>query len=67
MSLDAAMNAYVVFMHPDNAADLFRSLTPKEKWKLAYRAERLKLKGMTDGWKASGAIGSWEGVRFIES
>ena len=40
-----AKDFYMFFVHPSVAADLMRIMTPKEKWKLQYRSERLRRQG----------------------
>lgn len=35
---------YFVTIHPVTAADLLREMTPKERWKMEYRSQRLARK-----------------------
>jgi Spy/CpxP family protein refolding chaperone len=52
-----------VIMHP-SMMDALR-LTPKQRWKLRYREERMARKGQKDPVIES-RVGTWQGVRFIE-
>ena len=58
---------YTVLLHPDIERDIRSLLTPKEKWKLDYRVERMRLKGMSQKVVVRGEIGSMNGYRFIVS
>lgn len=69
-SIDAAQRAadhFIVIMHPRNYDDLVRELTPKEKWKLAYREARVQIKNMAYEFRRVGQVGSYENFRFVES
>jgi hypothetical protein len=50
-------------LHPDFEAAL--ELTPKERWKIAYRTERMRLKGYARELSNTGEMGSFENFRFI--
>lgn len=57
------MGDYVFVFHskPDLA-----TVTPRQRWKEWYRAQRLAAKGITEP-PLVGEIGYLQGVRFIES
>ena len=56
---------YMFFMHPSVAADLMRIMTPKEKWKMQYRSERLRRQGMEPEKLIHGQLVRYESLRFI--
>ena len=53
---------YVVFVHPDIASAL--RLTPQERWKIEYRAERLRRRGIE---LSAAAMGSIVGIRWADA
>jgi len=58
---------YMVALHTDVVSDLTKSLTPKEKWKIAHRSERIRMRGYLEEVTASGELGSYQNVRFTVS
>lgn len=50
---------------PSPYADLVRGLTPRERWRYAYRAARMELKGMARRVIPRGEVGIIEGFTFI--
>ena len=59
-----ARGSYVVFVHPDAERDL-RDQLARERWKDAYRRERIAQKNMVR--LAGNEIGRIDNVRFIVS
>lgn len=53
---------YVVVVHPDIASAL--RLTPRERWKMEYRAERMRRRGVE---LSAAAMGSIEGIRWLDA
>ena len=56
----------VAICHPEVVDDLLRSPTPKEKWKLEHRKQRLARQGRIEP-QIYGEVGSWENVRIYGS
>jgi hypothetical protein len=53
----------VEYLHP--GPGYLIQLTPKQRWKMRYREERMARKGRKDPVMES-RVGTWQGVRFIE-
>lgn len=66
---NAGPGPYTIFMHSETALDLLESLSPKERWRMAYRQARLDIRELgdrlTESLHANG-IGRVESVRFIK-
>lgn len=56
---EAGQEFYFAIAHPDIASDL--RLTPRERWRMEHRAERMRRKGVAP---PAPMIGSIEGIRF---
>lgn len=54
---------YIIEMHPEVIAEM--QLTPKEKWKIWYRGERMRRKGKIEPSFVHGEIGAVQGFKFI--
>ena len=79
VSIDAAQRAidllkangakwqWTIITHSSVADDLMAPWTPKEKWKFAYRQEKMAIREMMGGVLASGEIGRCENIRFVMS
>ena len=62
-SVRPAPTFFAAIVHP-SAINALR-LTPREKWKMAYRSERMACRGVSSPLVIA-ALGSVDGVRFIE-
>ena len=58
-------DSWVIMSHPSVEADLRAALTPKERWKMAYRSERMQRNGRARELVAVGGIISLDGFGFI--
>ena len=57
---------YYLFLHPKQVEVLLEGMSPKEKWKMEYRMERMKKKGKFVLHNYA-KIGAFNGMRFIEN
>lgn len=53
---------YIVVAHPDIARELV--LTPRERWKMEHRAERMRRRGIEP---PAASLGSIEGIRWLDA
>ena len=64
MNTTPIVPAYVAILHPITLDEL--QLTPKEKWKIQYRKQRMAKKGLKDP-EVSIELGCFNGIKFIRT
>ncbi len=62
--MPAMEKTYTYVLSPSIVYDIMRMATPRERWQIKYRAERLKRKGLVEA-PIIAKVGTFHGVTFI--